>query len=78
MPRFPAIAYPELARFLNAHQVFLYRRAKGSHEVWRHAQTGRLTTVVKHGRKTIKRKTLKAILAGVALTVDDIQKWRQP
>jgi len=75
--RFPSIAYPELAEFLREHQVSFFRQAKGSHEVWKHAVTGKKTTVVNHGKRVIKRRTLKEILAPVGLSVDDIIAWRQ-
>ena len=74
---FPNVDYYELAKFLNDHNIHFFRQAKGSHEVWKDAGTGKKTTVVNHGKEIYKRKTLKRTLEAVALDFSDIIEWRK-
>lgn len=74
---FPSIGYNELVKFLNAQNVYFFRQAKGSHEVWKHKVTGKKTTVVNHGKEVCKRKTLKRTLEAVGLDIKDIINWRK-
>jgi len=74
---FPSVDYYELVKFLNDHNIYFFRQAKGSHEVWKHSVTGRKTTVVNHGKETYKRKTLKKTLEPVGLDFRDIIEWRK-
>ena len=73
---FPSIDYYELAKFLNDHNIYFFRQAKGSHEVWKHTITGKKTTVVNHGTEIYKRKTLKRTLEPVGLDLIKIIEWR--
>lgn len=54
---FPSIDYHELAKFLTEHNIHFFRQARGSHEIWKDAGTGKKTTVVNHGKDIYKRKT---------------------
>ncbi|MCD6264986.1 MAG: type II toxin-antitoxin system HicA family toxin [Deltaproteobacteria bacterium] len=74
---FPSVDYYELVKFFNDHNIYFFRQAKGSHEVWKHSVTGRKTTVVNHGKETYKRKTLKKTLEPVGLDFRDIIEWRK-
>ncbi len=74
---FPNIDYYELAKFLNDHNIYFFRQAKGSHEVWKDAGTGKKTTVVNHGKEIYKRKTLKRTLEAVGLDSRNIIEWRK-
>jgi len=53
-----------------------YRRAKGSHEVWRKVSDGRHTVIPRHAGKIIKRKTLKSILDDLGITVEEFYELK--
>jgi predicted RNA binding protein YcfA (HicA-like mRNA interferase family) len=46
------------------------RQARGSHEIWRHQESGRKTTLVNHARD-IPEGTLRAILREGQIDVDE-------
>jgi predicted RNA binding protein YcfA (HicA-like mRNA interferase family) len=46
------------------------RRAKGSHEIWRNAETGKRTTVPRHPGD-LPEGTVGAIVKAAGLTVDE-------
>lgn len=71
---FPAVRYKEITKVARKLGFYLYRQAKGSHEIWRRNQDGRYTTISRHSGKIIKRKTLKAILKDLKITVDDFRR----
>ncbi|MBI3098032.1 MAG: type II toxin-antitoxin system HicA family toxin [Planctomycetes bacterium] len=69
--RFPAVTDVEVLQVLRKIGFVFYRRAKGSHEVWRRDSDGRHTIVPRQAGRAIERRTLKSILEDTGLTVDD-------
>jgi predicted RNA binding protein YcfA (HicA-like mRNA interferase family) len=53
-------------------QGFALVSQKGSHQKWRHAN-GRQVIVADHGSKSIPIGTLKSIIEGSGLSVEDFQ-----
>jgi predicted RNA binding protein YcfA (HicA-like mRNA interferase family) len=51
---------------------FALVRHKGSHQKWRHSN-GRQVIVAMHGNKPIPIGTLKSIIEGAGLTVEDFR-----
>ena len=47
-------------------------RINGSHFIYRHAATGRLTAVPVHGNKDLKPGTQRGIMRDAGLTDDDL------
>ena len=69
--RFPIRTASEVIRVLRRH-AFVKVGQKGSHEKWRHAD-GRQVIVADHGSKPIPIGTLKSIIEGAKLSVDDFR-----
>jgi predicted RNA binding protein YcfA (HicA-like mRNA interferase family) len=69
--RFPVRNANEIARVLRRHG-FVMVGQKGSHQKWRHPN-GRQVIVAMHGNKPIPIGTLKSIIEGSGLSIDDFR-----
>jgi predicted RNA binding protein YcfA (HicA-like mRNA interferase family) len=69
--RFPDCTAKTLLRVLRKHG-FAKVGQKGSHQKWRHSN-GRQVIVAMHGNKSIPIGTLKSIIEGSGLSVDDFR-----
>ena len=69
--RFPVCNSKEVVRVLRKHGFAMISQ-KGSHQKWRHAN-GRQVIVAMHGNKPIPIGTLKSIIEGSGLSVDDFR-----
>ena len=74
--KFPQATYRDVTKVAKKLGFYFYRQAKGSHEIWRR-DDGRYTTIPHHGSKTLKRKTLKAILKDLQITPQQFIKLRK-
>jgi len=72
--RFPAASYKDVARVAKTLGFYLCRHASGSHEVWRRERDCRQTTIPNHGKKILKRKTLKAIMGDLCVSAEEFIK----
>jgi len=70
-PHFPVLSARDVIRVLKRNG-FVLSSQKGSHQKWRHAN-GRQVIVAMHGSKPIPRGTLKSIIEGSGLDVDDFR-----
>jgi predicted RNA binding protein YcfA (HicA-like mRNA interferase family) len=70
-PHFPVLSAQDVIRVLKRNG-FVLTGQKGSHQKWRHAN-GRQVIVAMHGSKPIPRGTLKSIVEGSGLDVDDFR-----
>jgi predicted RNA binding protein YcfA (HicA-like mRNA interferase family) len=70
MGRLAGISYREVARRLRTFGFAFDRPGPGSHEVWRHKQTGRKVTLPHHSRD-LAEATLRAVLREAGIDVDD-------
>lgn len=70
MGRLAGFKYRDVARRLRRFGYTFDRPGPGSHEVWRHVQTGRKVTVPRHTRD-MAEGTLRAILREARIDVDD-------
>ena len=70
MGRLSGFKYRDVAQRLRRFGYVFDRPGPGSHEVWRHAQTGRKVTVPRHTRD-MAEGTLRAILREAQIGVDD-------
>ncbi len=68
---FPVRTAKAVIRILR-HHGFVKVGQKGSHQKWRHPD-GRQVIVADHGSKAIPIGTLKSIIEGAQLTVDDFK-----
>jgi predicted RNA binding protein YcfA (HicA-like mRNA interferase family) len=69
--RFPVRNSREVIRILRKHGFAMIGQ-RGSHQKWRHA-SGRQVIVAMHGNKPIPIGTLKSIIEGSGLTMDDFR-----
>ncbi len=69
--RFPVCSAKDVIRVLRRHG-FAQISQKGSHQKWRHAN-GRQVIVAMHGNKPIPIGTLKSIIEGSGLSVDEFR-----
>jgi len=68
---FPVLNYKDLTKLAKKCGFYFYREAKGSHEIWWNPKTHKYTTFFSHGKIPLKRRTLKAILKDLGLTVKE-------
>ncbi len=73
MGRLSGFKYREVARRLRTFDYQFDRQGPGSHEVWRHALTGRKVTLPHHAGE-MAEGTLRAILREADIEVEDFLK----
>jgi predicted RNA binding protein YcfA (HicA-like mRNA interferase family) len=73
MGRLSGFRYRDVVGRLRALGFVFDRSAAGSHEIWRHAVTGRKVTVPHHARP-LAEGTLRAILREAAIEVEEFLK----
>jgi predicted RNA binding protein YcfA (HicA-like mRNA interferase family) len=75
-PHFPAVAAKQVLKVLL--QIgFVIDRTTGSHYILRRESDRRQTVVPVHGNLILKRKTLKSILTGAGLTLQEFEQLRK-
>lgn len=70
-PRFPVCSANDVVRVLRRHNFVLVTQ-KGSHQKWRHPD-GQQVIVPMHGSKPIPIGTLKSIVKGSGLDVEEFR-----
>ena len=70
MGRLSGFKYREVARRLRCYGYEYDRPGPGSHEVWRHAGTGRKVTLPHHARD-MAEGTLRAVLREAKIDIED-------
>jgi len=68
--RLSGFRYGEVVRRLRRFGYVFDRPGPGSHEVWRHLQSGRKVTVPRHSRD-MAQGTLRAILREARIEIDE-------
>jgi len=74
--RFPQAVYKDVIRVARKLDFTFFRSAKGDHEIWHRARDSRYTTIPNWGKRTLRRKTLKAILEDFGITVEEFSHLR--
>lgn len=69
--RLSSLKTREIQRKLKRAGFYLDRQAKGSHEIWYNPKTRRYTTIPNHPGKHINVKTIRAIVRGTGLTLEE-------
>ena len=75
MGRLAGFRYREVAQRLRMFGFCFDRPGAGSHEVWRHSQTGRKVTIPHHSGD-MAEGTLRAILREAGISVESFLKAR--
>ena len=70
MGRLAGFSYREVAKRLRVFGFRFDRAGAGSHEIWRHPETGRKVTIPHHSRD-IAEGTLRAILREAGINVNE-------
>jgi len=70
MGRLGGFRYREVARRLRTFGFRFDRTGAGSHEIWRHSETGRKVTIPHHA-SDMAEGTLRAILRETGIAVSD-------
>jgi predicted RNA binding protein YcfA (HicA-like mRNA interferase family) len=73
MGRLAGFKYREVARKLRTFGFVFDRAGPGSHEIWRHALTGRKVTLPHHARD-MAEGTLRAILRQAGIDIEPFLK----
>ena len=74
MPRFPTVTSEEMVAVLLRVGFALSRQAGSSHAIYRRAADGQRTVVPIHARRTLKRRTVAAILRDAGLDVAELRR----
>jgi predicted RNA binding protein YcfA (HicA-like mRNA interferase family) len=74
MPRFPAVSSREVIRVLARLGLVFSRQAGSSHAIYRRPSDGRRTVVPVRAGRTIKRRTLAAILRDAGIDADELRR----
>ena len=72
-PKLPALTGKEVARVAQK-LSFEFRRQTGSHAIHVRKQDGARVVIPMHAGATLKRKTLRAIIQDLKVTVEEFQK----
>lgn len=70
MGRLAGFKYPEVARKFRNLGFELVRQCDGSHEIWRHPETGRKATLVRH-RGDVPEGTLRSALRQGGISINE-------
>lgn len=70
---FPDINSKQIAKIIEKLGFEFIRQSGSSHAVYRRSSDGRRTTIPIHGKKSLKRKTIKSICKDVGITINDIK-----
>ena len=72
--RFPTANYKQVSKVAEKLGFCFYKQAKGSHEIWWREKDSKYTTIPNHGKKDIKRRTLKAIMNNFGISPEEFSK----
>jgi predicted RNA binding protein YcfA (HicA-like mRNA interferase family) len=74
MPRFPAVSSKDVVRVLKKLGFVLSRQAGTSHAIYRRSSDNRRTVVPIHAGRTIKRRTLMAIIRDAGIDIEEFRR----
>jgi predicted RNA binding protein YcfA (HicA-like mRNA interferase family) len=76
-PKFPAVTSDEVISVLTRIGFRFKRQSGTSHAIYFRDRDGKRTTVPSHSGNTVKRKTLRSILADAGLTTAEFIELRR-
>ena len=71
---FPDVNSKQLVKIVERLGFEFARQSGSSHAIYRREKDGRRTAIPMHGKKSIKRKTIKAICRDLDITIEELQK----
>jgi|WetSurMetagenome_2_1015567.scaffolds.fasta_scaffold287641_1 predicted RNA binding protein YcfA (HicA-like mRNA interferase family) len=72
---FPDVNSNEMVRVLKKLGFELIRQCGTSHAIYRREKDGLRTTIPIHVKKSLKRKTIKAICKDAKITIDELKEF---
>jgi len=70
---FPDVNSKQIIKIVEKLGFVLVRQSGSSHAIYRRESDGRRTTIPIHGKKSLKRKTIKSICKDVGITVKELK-----
>lgn len=74
---FPDINSKQIIKAIEKLDFEFIRQSGGSHAIYRRASDGRRTTIPIHGKKSLKRKTIKSVCKDVGITIENLKELLQ-
>jgi len=69
---FPNVNSKQIVKVVEKLGFEFVRQSGSSHAVYRNKSTGSRTTIPIHGKKSLKRKTIKSICKDVGITIEEL------
>ena len=71
---FPDINSKQMIKIIEKFGFEFIRQSGTSHAVYRRASDGRRTTIPVHGKKSLKRRTIKSICKDVGINIEHLKE----
>jgi predicted RNA binding protein YcfA (HicA-like mRNA interferase family) len=71
---FPDVNSKQVIRVVEKLGFEFIRQSGSSHAVYRRNTDGRRTTIPIHGKKSLKRKTIKSICKDIGISIDELKE----
>ncbi len=71
---FPDVNSKQIIKVIEKLGFELIRQTGISHAVYRRSDDGRRTTIPIHGKKSLKRKTIKSICKDIGISIDELNE----
>jgi predicted RNA binding protein YcfA (HicA-like mRNA interferase family) len=72
---FPDLNSKQIIKIIEKLGFEFVRQSGTSHAVYGRVKDSRKTTIPVHGRKSLKRKTVKAVCKDIGLTIDELKNY---
>ena len=72
---FPDVNSKQIIKIIEKLGFEFTRQSGSSHAIYRRESDGRRTTIPVHGKKSLKRKTIKSICKDVGVTIEELKDF---
>ncbi|MFH1195291.1 MAG: type II toxin-antitoxin system HicA family toxin [bacterium] len=72
---FPDLNSKQIIRIIEKLGFEFVRQSGTSHAIYRRERDSRRTTIPVHGRKSLKRKTIKAVCKDIGITIEKLNSF---
>ena len=72
---FPDVNSKQIIKIVEKMGFILIRQSGSSHAIYRRDSDGRRTTVPIHGKRSLKRKTVKSICKDLGITIEELKSF---
>ncbi len=74
---FPDVNSNQIIKVIEKLGFEFIRQSGSSHAIYRRVSDGRRTTIPIHGKRSLKRKTIKSICKDVGITIEELKDLLQ-